>query len=141
MRIDGNDPLACVWATRKAVERASRAEGATYIEALTYRMGAHTTSDDPDRYRGQADLAPWIRRDPILRMRRYLAGRGLWSDDDEARFAQEVDAELHAAIALSEATPAPALTTMFEDVYQDVPWHLAEQRAELLEGPRAPSQH
>jgi pyruvate dehydrogenase E1 component alpha subunit len=141
IRIDGNDPLACVWATRRAVERASMGGGATYIEALTYRMGGHSTSDDPDRYRGQADLAPWSRRDPILRMRRYLTDRNLWSDEDDSRFEQEVDSALRSAIAVSESTPPPPLATMFADVYQEVPWHLAEQRAELLEGSRAPSQH
>jgi 2-oxoisovalerate dehydrogenase E1 component alpha subunit len=139
VRVDGNDPLACVWVTQQAVARASRGEGATYIEALTYRMGGHTTSDDPDRYRGQAALVPWRRRDPIERLKRHLVDRDLWSDAEDQQLELAVESELREAIAAAEATPPPPVASIFDDVYSAPPWHLTTQREELLGGCRAPA--
>lgn len=141
IRVDGNDVFAVVSVVRRAVERASSGGGPTLIEALTYRMGGHSTSDDPNRYRGSEALEPWTSRDPIGRARAYLEKHGLWDGAREERYLAEVDQKFREAVAIAERTPPPALETMFEDVYQRPPWHLLEQRAELLAGPRAPAAH
>ncbi|HMJ16047.1 MAG TPA: thiamine pyrophosphate-dependent dehydrogenase E1 component subunit alpha [Polyangiaceae bacterium] len=139
IRVDGNDPFAVVWVTRRALERAVRGEGATLIEALTYRMGGHSTSDDPNRYREQNQVSPWAERDPIERLRRYLLQHGYWSESSEQELLRETDRRFRDAVRIAEQTRPPALDSMFEDVYEKPPWHLAEQRSVLLAGPRAPS--
>jgi len=141
VRVDGNDIFAVVSVTRQAIERGKRGEGPTLIEAITYRMGGHSTSDDPNRYRETEAVEAWAARDPIERVRRYLVGRGAWSDADETNLRADIDSRFRDAVAVAEKTPPPPLESMFEDVYARVPWHLAEQRAELLAGPRAPSSH
>jgi 2-oxoisovalerate dehydrogenase E1 component alpha subunit len=139
--VDGNDLFAVVSATRAAVERGMRGEGATFIEAITYRMGGHSTSDDPNRYRESQALESWAARDPIERVRGYLAKRGLWSDADEAELRSSIEARFREAVAQAERTAPPRLESLFDDVYEKLPWHLGEQRDLLLKGPRAPSHH
>jgi 2-oxoisovalerate dehydrogenase E1 component alpha subunit len=141
VRVDGNDIFAVVAVTRQAVARASRGEGPTLIEALTYRMGGHSTSDDPNRYRGDEQLAPWAARDPIERLRHYLGLHDAWDDAQEEAWRQDIDDRFKAAVAAAENAAPPALETMFEDVYQQLPWHLVEQRQALLTGPRATKGH
>lgn len=141
VRVDGNDLFAVVSVVRKAVERGIAGQGPTLIEALTYRMGGHSTSDDPNRYRASEALEPWTSRDPIGRIRAYLEKQNLWDGAREERLLAEVDQNFREAVQLAERTPPPALETLFEDVYERPPWHLAEQRTELLKGPRAPSGH
>jgi pyruvate dehydrogenase E1 component alpha subunit len=141
VRVDGNDIFAVVAVTRRAVERGLRGEGPTLIEAITYRMGGHSTSDDPNRYRENQAVEAWAARDPIERVRRYLEKRGAWSDAEEKNLKADIDARFRAAVAMAEKTPPPALESMFEDVYAKVPWHLAEQRNEVVSGPRAPTPH
>jgi pyruvate dehydrogenase E1 component alpha subunit len=141
VRVDGNDIFAVVSVTRRAVERGMRGEGPTLIEAITYRMGGHSTSDDPNRYRESEAVQAWAARDPIERVRSYLVQRGAWSDADDKNLRAEIDAGFRQAVGVAEKTPPPALESMFDDVYAKVPWHLAEQRAELVAGPRAPSPH
>lgn len=138
VRIDGNDVFAVVQTVQEAVARASRGEGATLIEAITYRMGGHSTSDDPNAYRKSAELETWAGRDPIHRVRAYLEGRGAWGDAQEKATLEEIDRRFKEAVAIAERTPKPALQTMFQDVYQSPPWHLAEEQETLLSGPRAP---
>ncbi|MBD8080349.1 pyruvate dehydrogenase (acetyl-transferring) E1 component subunit alpha [Cellulosimicrobium arenosum] len=117
VRVDGNDVLACYAVMAEALERARTGGGPTFVEAFTYRMGAHTTSDDPTRYRSRAQEEYWRRRDPIDRLEALLRAEGTW---DEA-FAAEVAAE---GEALGErlrtevrALEAPPASTMFEHVY------------------------
>ncbi|HVY28487.1 MAG TPA: pyruvate dehydrogenase (acetyl-transferring) E1 component subunit alpha [Polyangiaceae bacterium] len=141
VRVDGNDIFAMVSVTRQARERGERGEGATLIEAITYRMGGHSTSDDPKAYRGADALAPWAARDPIERVRDYLTKKGVWDDAREQALVAEIDARFKEAVSIAERTPAPQLESMFEDVYESPPWHLQEQRQQLLSGPRAPSAH
>lgn len=141
VRVDGNDIFAVVAVTRAAIERGRRGEGPTLIEAITYRMGGHSTSDDPNRYRETEAVRAWAARDPIERVKHYLVQRGAWSDADERALFADIDARFREAVAIAEKTPPPPLESMFEDVYAKVPWHLAEERAELLAGPRAPSAH
>jgi 2-oxoisovalerate dehydrogenase E1 component alpha subunit len=141
VRVDGNDLFAVVSVVQRALERGLRGEGPTLIEAITYRMGGHSTSDDPNRYRGSEALEPWTSRDPIGRIRAFLEKHNLWDGAAEERLLGEVDQRFRDAVAVAERTPAPPLESMFEDVYQRQPWHLAEQCAALLAGPRAPSSH
>ena len=141
VRVDGNDLFAVVSVTRRARERGERGEGPTLIEAITYRMGGHSTSDDPKAYRGTDALEAWAARDPLERVRDYLTRRGAWDDARERALVQEIDARFREAVTIAERTPSPALESMFEDVYESPPWHLQEQRQQLLSGPRAPSAH
>ncbi|GAA4913918.1 pyruvate dehydrogenase (acetyl-transferring) E1 component subunit alpha [Streptomyces coeruleoprunus] len=129
VRVDGNDVLACLAVTRWALERARRGEGPALIEAFTYRMGAHTTSDDPTRYRDAAEVAAWEARDPILRLRTHLERQGL---ADEAFFA-DVEAEGE-ALARSvragvRAMPDPGFPSLFDHVYADGHALVDEERA------------
>jgi pyruvate dehydrogenase E1 component alpha subunit len=137
VRVDGNDIFAVIKVTRDAVERAARGEGPTLIEALTYRLSGHSTSDDPKAYRPESGLDPWRKLDPIPRMRSHLERLTGWTMEQDKEIEVEIEAELKAAIAVSEKTPPPPLESLFEDVFAELPWHLAEQRDELLRGPRA----
>ena len=141
LRVDGNDLFAVIHATRTAVARASAGGGPTLIEALTYRMGGHSTSDDPNRYRAEDQLAPWGQRDPIQRIRHFLTAAGHWNDALEEQLRAETEQAFRVAVEVAERTPPPSLESMFEDVYESPPWHLREQRSMLLKGPRAPSPH
>jgi 2-oxoisovalerate dehydrogenase E1 component alpha subunit len=132
VRVDGNDLFAVVFAVKSAVARASAGGGPTLIEALTYRMGGHSTSDDPNAYRGSDALTAWAERDPLLRVRRYLERHGEWSERQEEELKQGLDERLRAAISIAESAPRPRLESMFDDVYERRTWNLDEQRAELL---------
>jgi 2-oxoisovalerate dehydrogenase E1 component alpha subunit len=117
IRVDGNDVLACYAVTRQAMRAAREGEGPTLIEAFTYRMGAHTTTDDPTRYRTSSDVETWRLRDPIERVRAYLARTG----QADSAFFQQVEAEadelavkLRAAVL---ALPDPAPLSLFDHVY------------------------
>lgn len=131
VRVDGNDVLACLAVTRSALERARRGEGPTLVEAFTYRMGAHTTSDDPTRYRHDDERVAWEAKDPILRLRKYLTAQGL---ADEAFFT-ELDAESDAlAKRVREAVramPDPDDMAMFDNVYADGHALVDEERAQF----------
>lgn len=138
VRVDGNDVFAVVHSVRQAVERASRGEGPTLIEALTYRMGGHSTSDDPNAYRELDVVKLWAERDPIARLRAYLVARGAVDDASDSRGKLELERRFKEAVDIAERTPKPRLETMFDDVYASPPWHLVEQRSKLLTGPRPP---
>lgn len=132
VRVDGNDIAAVYIALRDAADRARRGEGATFIECVTYRIGAHSSSDDPTRYRSNDEVEAWKRKDPLDRLRKAMFARGLLTDaQDEAMF-EEVDNEVKAAIAKVESASNPPRESVFEDVYDALPWHLREQRDELL---------
>ncbi len=141
VQCDGNDLLAVYVTVREAVERAARGEGPTLVELLTYRLGGHSTSDDPRAYRPETEVERWRATDPITRLRRYLEAQQAWDEAREEAWRKEVDAELKAAIAEAEKKAPPPLDSLFEGVYAELPWHLREQREELLGGPRAPSHH
>lgn len=127
VRVDGNDVLAVYAATAEARKRGLTGGGPTLIEAVTYRVMGHSTSDDPRVYRKDEDVAPWKQKDPILRFRTYLEGRGLWSEREESEMAEQYKAQLAKAIKDTETTPPPTLESMFQDVYDKMPWHLREQ--------------
>jgi pyruvate dehydrogenase E1 component alpha subunit len=130
-RVDGNDLLAVYEATRRARARAAAGEGPTLLEYVTYRLEAHTTSDDPRAYRPEELVAPWRAKDPLLRMRRHLGRRGVLSEAMHARIQGEVREEIRAALAEAEALPPkPPLESLFEDVYASP---LRQQREQLEE--------
>jgi 2-oxoisovalerate dehydrogenase E1 component alpha subunit len=142
VRVDGNDVLAIVSVMQTAIARARRGEGATLIEAVTYRRGAHSSSDDPSVYRDPNEPKQWESHDPIGRFQRYLERRKLVTPEIQQRYQDEIAAEITAALKASEAAPQkPPIESLFEDVYSDVPWHLAEQRDYLASAPRAKPQH
>jgi len=132
-RVDGNDILAVYRTTKGAVEKARKGGGPTLIEAVTYRMGPHSSSDDPKRYRTEQELAEWQKRDPLTRFRRYLEKKGYWSETDENAAQEETNLEIDEAIKQAEKLPRPALETLFTDVYAEMPWHLEEQLRQLRE--------
>lgn len=128
VRVDGNDVLAVLAATRIALDRARRGEGPTFIEAVTYRIGPHTTADDPKRYRSDDEIAEWRERDPLARVLALLEASGVDSAGLEREVAADADraaAELRAAIT-TLADPEPL--TVFDNVYTEPNTHLARQR-------------
>jgi pyruvate dehydrogenase E1 component alpha subunit len=127
VRVDGNDLLAVIQVTREAVERARRGEGPTLIEAVTFRMGGHSSSDDPTRYRDAALVSEWERKDPLARLRIYLRSLGTLKDGDEEKMTAEINDEIGAAIKAAEAQPPPTIESLFHDVYATLPKHLEEQ--------------
>ncbi|MFO0643402.1 MAG: thiamine pyrophosphate-dependent dehydrogenase E1 component subunit alpha [Polyangiaceae bacterium] len=139
VRVDGNDLLAMVNVLGEAVARARRGEGPTFVEALTYRIGAHSTSDDPTRYRDEAEVEAWRKKDPLDRLRKHLVVLGLVDDASDAALEAELTAQINAAVKEVEELPPPDRETLFDDVYADLPWHLREQKAELMASPKAPA--
>ena len=143
--VDGNDILAVIHVVREAAARARRGEGATLIEALTYRRGAHSTSDNPDAYRDPTEVEEWRRRDPLDRLRKYMQARGELPAGLEDQYRGEVNEEIKAALAFAESrAPKPPLHSLFEDVYADLPPRLREQQAALdaeieKHGPKVPA--
>jgi pyruvate dehydrogenase E1 component alpha subunit len=129
--VDGNDILAVYRTAREAVDKARRGEGPTLVEAVTYRMGPHSSSDDPKRYIAEQELEEWKKRDPIIRFRKYLEKKQLWSEADEKKAQDDAQRELDEAVAYAEKVPRPSLETLFTDVYSVMPWHLEEQMHEL----------
>lgn len=127
VRVDGNDVLAVYKVTREAVEKARSGGGPTLIEAVTYRMGPHSTADDPRRYRSEQETEAWKPKDPITRFRRYLENKGLWDEERENQLIEETRKTVDDAIRAAEPLPPPPLESLFEDVYKEMPWHLREQ--------------
>jgi pyruvate dehydrogenase E1 component alpha subunit/2-oxoisovalerate dehydrogenase E1 component alpha subunit len=130
--VDGNDVLAVYRATTEAVSRARSGEGPTLIEAITYRMEGHSSSDDPTRYRDEEITKIWARRDPIERFRNFLELENLVSDALDQQIRSEQKTLIDAAIKTAEASPPPDIETLFTDVYAEMPQHLADQRQDLL---------
>jgi pyruvate dehydrogenase E1 component alpha subunit len=131
IRVDGNDVLACLAVTRKAMQAAREGQGPTLIEAFTYRMGAHTTTDDPTRYRLSAELESWKLKDPIERVKQYL----IRTEQAEMSFFDEVDAEAArvggSVRAACQQMPDPDPLSMFDDVLTGETRQLAGERAEF----------
>jgi pyruvate dehydrogenase E1 component alpha subunit len=127
IQVDGNDVLAVYAASQEAVARARAGEGPTLIECVTYRLGVHTTADDPTKYRSEEEVREWERKDPLTRFADYLKKRRLLRADVEA----QVDAEIAAAVQRFEAAGPPDPLRMFEHVYAELPPHLIAQRQEL----------
>ena len=134
VRVDGNDALAVFAATKAAADRARSGGGPTLVECLTYRMGPHSSSDDPTRYRKPEEVELWKQRDPVERFRRYLEGKGLYDRAWDDAVHKEIDDAITAAVRHAEKVPAPPSETVFTDVYADLPWHIREQMEEFTKG-------
>ncbi|MDO8147163.1 pyruvate dehydrogenase (acetyl-transferring) E1 component subunit alpha [Isoptericola sp. b515] len=119
VRVDGNDVLAVLAVTREALQRARAGLGPTFIEAVTYRMGPHTTADDPTRYRDRSDLEEWSGRDPIARLAAHLRDRGVLDDDAEAAVQQTADEVAATMRAGVYAVADPDWSTVFDHVYAE----------------------
>ena len=138
LRVDGNDALAVYAAVRWASERARTNNGPTMIEFFTYRAEGHSTSDDPTGYRPKGEAEEWPLGDPIDRLKAHLIAIGEWDADRDSALDKEIDATVRSAQKEAEAMgilPGQGfdnIPSMFEDVYHDTPWHLAEQRDEAL---------
>ena len=129
MRVDGNDVLASTAAMRWALDHARRGEGPVFLEMVTYRMGPHTTSDDPTRYRDRDEVEAWRQRDPLLRVEAYLRATGAWDDAFAAQVTADADAD---AAAMREAAltavTRPAIEVL-DDVYAEPHTGIERQRA------------
>jgi pyruvate dehydrogenase E1 component alpha subunit len=136
VRADGNDVIGVHQILSDALEHARSGRGPTFVELLTYRVAPHSTSDDPSRYRSGDEVEAWIRRDPLDRLVRYLLARGLLTSDADANFEHETLEEIRKAIDEVESYGPPDRSSMFEDVYGDLPWHLVEERELLEKSPR-----
>jgi len=129
IQVDGNDVLAVYAATREAVERARDDGGPTLIESVTYRLGVHTTADDPTRYRSEEEVRAWEKKDPLTRFHTYLEKKNLL----EAGMEEELDAEIAAGVRAFEAVAAAEPLGMFDHAYGALTPDLDAQRAELAE--------
>lgn len=127
IQVDGNDPLAMYIATKEARERASKGEGPTIIEALTYRLGPHTTSDDPSIYRTQDDVDYWELRDPLKRFKVYMIEKGLWTEEQETVFVKESTDLVNAIFKEVEETGLIDLEETFKYTYEELTPDLKEQ--------------
>jgi 2-oxoisovalerate dehydrogenase E1 component alpha subunit len=134
LRVDGNDYLAVHAVAKWAAERARRNLGPTLIEHVTYRVGAHSTSDDPTAYRPKTESDAWPLGDPVIRLKNHLTARGVWSDERHKQAEAEVmdtvmaaqrEAEIHGTL---HSGGKPSVRDMFEGVYEKMPPHLRRQR-------------
>jgi pyruvate dehydrogenase E1 component alpha subunit len=139
VRVDGNDLLAVYKVLVDAADRARRGEGPTFVEALTYRIGAHSTSDDPTRYRSDAEVESWKKKDPVDRLAKHLRLLGVVDDAHEKQLETELAKEIGDAVNEVEAMGAPPRESLFDDVYAEMPAHLRAQRDELSALPPAPT--
>ncbi len=137
IRVDGNDLLAVYAVTKWAAERARGNHGPTLIEHFTYRAGAHSTSDDPGRYRPGDEYEHWPLGDPIARLKAHMIAAGAWDEARHEALVTEIERHVDAANAEAQKLgvhsngPHHDAATMFEDIYKEMPWHLAEQREEM----------
>ena len=127
INVDGNDVLACYTAMEDAIKRARAGDGPTLIVLKTYRMLGHSSSDDPSKYREDAEVEAWAALDPIDRFESFLIARGLLEKGERDTIETELYAELDRVIHEQEAAPPMALKTLVEDVYAEVPMHLRKQ--------------
>ena len=130
--VDGNDILAVYEVMNRAVERARAGQGPTLIETLTYRIGAHTTADDPTRYRDAAEIEEWQRKDPIARFQKFLLQRDLLSEAEIEKMLAGIEEEINQAVEVAESTPNMAPDSFFDYMSADLTPRLQEQRADLL---------
>ena len=121
LRVDGNDVLACYVAAKAAVDRARRGDGPTFIECLTYRLGGHSSSDDPTKYRDEHEAKAWEQKDPLLRHRAWLVARGEWDEAREEAFLAEAGKRITDAIAARRGRPAAAARDALHRRLRDAP--------------------
>jgi len=131
IQVDGNDVLAMYQMTKEAFDRGRAGEGPTLIEAQTYRYGPHTTADDPTRYRDSAEVEQWKARDPIERLKNYMIAEGVWDEAKEEALWEEIRAQMAKVVEDYESLPERPVEEIFKYTFEEMPWHLKEQLAEL----------
>ena len=131
IQVDGNDPLAVYVATSEAVAKAKAGGGPTLIEAVTYRLGVHTTADDPTKYRSDEEVKKWEKLDPIPRYQKYLLDRGIMDQKLVDEIEKDVLADVAAAVERYEATREVSPLDCFDYMYVDLPPELVKQRREF----------
>ncbi len=131
-QVDGNDVIAVLDRVGAAVQRARRGDGPTLIEAITYRLGDHTTADDARRYRDDQEVSRHWREEPVLRLRQHLVQRQAWTHEQEEALLETVTAEIDAAAETYLTTPPPPIAGMFDHVFAVMPASLRAQRAQVL---------
>jgi len=132
LQVDGNDLLAVLEAMRIATERARNGEGGSVLEFVTYRLSDHTTADDARRYRGEAEVKAAWQREPLLRLRAWLAAQGQWSEEEENAWTAECNARVDEEVNAYLNTPVQPVEAMFDYLYADPPPELLAQRAAAL---------
>jgi len=142
LRADGNDVFAVYEICKYAADKARRGGGPSFIELLTYRVSAHSSSDDPSRYRDENLTDTWkSQRDPLRRMEAYLLKRGWLATGEREALSAQIESDVRDAIARQEALGAPPLESLVEDVFEEPTWNLREQLADVAAGPRAKNPH
>src|SRR5947208_2655322 len=129
--VDGNDILAVYAVMQQAVERARAGQGPTLVETLTYRMGAHTTADDPTRYRTPDEVEFWRTKDPLVRFQRFLLSRDLLTEEQDRQLVAALEEEINEAVRAAEAMPAMPPDSFFDYAFAALPPRLQEQRSDL----------
>ena len=132
VQVDGNDPLAMYRATDEALTRARSGEGPTLIEAETYRLMMHTTSDDPKRYRSDEEVERWWKRDPLVRFEKYLTGKVGWNEPKQAALLEEIRAEIETAVRTYEERKDYPADAPFDHVFGTKHAYVEEQRQQFL---------
>lgn len=132
IQVDGNDVIAVRHVASQAIERARSGSGPSVVEAITYRLGDHTTADDATRYRNAETVAAQWKREPIARLRHYLNAIGQWDREKEDQLMRDCTAQVNAAVDAYLATPMPSVEAMFEHLYETLPEALLDQRAEAV---------
>jgi pyruvate dehydrogenase E1 component alpha subunit len=133
-QVDGNDVIAVRDAAEQAIAAARSGKGPRLVEAVTYRLGDHTTADDASRYRTAEEVQQRWKEEPIARLRTYLAGQKAWGKAEEEQLSRQCQEEVDAAIERYLATPLRAPETMFDHLYAELPEVYASQRRELAGG-------
>ncbi len=128
IQVDGNDIFAVYRATLEARERARAGNGVTFIEAVTYRLGDHTTADDARRYRSAEEVESWRQKDPMIRTRKYLESKGLWNDEKQTATQAAAETRVQQIVEQVLNWPAPAPEEMFDHMFAELPPELVKQR-------------
>jgi pyruvate dehydrogenase E1 component alpha subunit len=131
IQVDGNDLFAVYKAAKEAVERARAGGGPSFIEAVTYRLGDHTTADDARRYRDPQELEAWMGRDPILRLRKYLTSKGVWDDAKQAKLEERAKTIVQEIVKTAEGIEKPTTDDIFDYTYATLPAELERQKATM----------
>ena len=128
IRVDGNDIFAVYKATKEARERAVNGGGPSFIEGMTYRLADHTTADDARRYRDPAEVEAWAEKDPLIRTRKYLAGKGLWDDEKQALLGERAEKIVSEIVRAAEGVEEPRTEDFFNYMFAEPTPELVEQR-------------
>ncbi|GAV03032.1 hypothetical protein RvY_13520 [Ramazzottius varieornatus] len=142
IRVDGNDTLAIYNVTKAARDISLQQNRPVLIEAMTYRIGHHSTSDDSSAYRSVDEVKHWDKEDnPIARFRRYITQKGYWNDEKETQWKDQAKKQVMQAFQRAEHKKKPSPEELFNDVYDELPWHLQKQRKEMMDFVRSNPEH